>query len=70
MIPAPLSPPALVQVARAVPPAAALPRQAARGGGRLALVNQQSTPLDDHAHWRAEDLAAVFSELVADASYD
>ncbi len=51
-----------------VQPAASLPMLTLRGGGRLAIVNAQPTPLDGYATWRARDLAAFADIILAEAA--
>ena len=46
-----------------VNPAALLPQYTLRGGGKLAIVNSQSTNLDKYASWKFDDLQAVFEQL-------
>jgi NAD-dependent deacetylase len=46
-----------------VQPAASVPLATLRSGGRLAIVNQGATPLDDLAAARWTDLAAEFGHL-------
>ncbi len=49
-----------------VHPAAGIPLQTVKCGGKLAIVNAGPTPLDEWAEYRAEDLETCFAEL-ADA---
>ena len=46
-----------------VNPAALLPQYTLRGGGKLAIVNSQSTNLDKYASWKFDDLQAVFEQF-------
>ena len=46
-----------------VNPAASLPLYTLRGGGRVAIVNQQDTPLDKYADWKFADLQKCFEAL-------
>jgi NAD-dependent deacetylase len=46
-----------------VHPAAAIPRTSLQRGGRLVIVNDMRTPLDDDAVLRFWDLEEVFEEL-------
>lgn len=46
-----------------VNPAASLPLYTLRGGGRIAIVNQQDTPLDKYADWKFADLQKCFEAL-------
>jgi NAD-dependent deacetylase len=48
-----------------VNPAASLPRDTLRNGGRVIIVNNMPTPLDSLAHRRFEDLGEVFEGLTA-----
>ncbi len=47
-----------------VHPAASIPPLTLRAGGRLAIVNQGATPLDDRAFFRATDLALFASSVM------
>ena len=44
-------------------PAASMPQYTLRKGGEIVIVNDMSTPLDNMAVFRFEDLGAVFDEL-------
>ena len=46
-----------------VNPAALLPQYTLRGGGRLAIINSQSTSLDKYAEWKFDDLQETFDTL-------
>ena len=46
-----------------VNPAAALPQYTLRNGGKLAIINQQPTPLDPYASWKFDDLQSTFEQL-------
>lgn len=46
-----------------VQPAASLPLLTVRGGGRICIVNNAKTPLDDYAALRYHDLEACFHHL-------
>jgi NAD-dependent deacetylase len=48
-----------------VHPAAGLPEQTLRSGGKIVIINNQPTPLDRHAALRFPDLATVFDALSA-----
>lgn len=48
-----------------VQPAALLPVITSRQGGRVVIVNQGPTPLDDLAELRLDDLATVFAHVAA-----
>lgn len=46
-----------------VHPAAGVPVATLQAGGRIAIVNRESTPLDRHAVFRGDDLAGEFAAL-------
>ena len=46
-----------------VNPAALLPQYTIRGGGKLAIINNQPTTLDRFAQWRFANLEETFTEL-------
>jgi NAD-dependent deacetylase len=46
-----------------VQPAASLPMATYYHGGRMVIVNAQSTPLDRHARIKLDDLASTFGQL-------
>jgi NAD-dependent deacetylase len=48
-----------------VNPAASLPRYTLRTGGKVVIVNNMPTPLDQAAWLRFEDLGEVFEGLAA-----
>jgi NAD-dependent deacetylase len=48
-----------------VNPAASLPRDTLRNGGRVIIVNNMPTPLDSQAYRRFEDLGEIFEGLTA-----
>lgn len=46
-----------------VQPAASMPLHTLRNGGRIAIINDGPTPLDDRAAWRYDDLATCFRRI-------
>ncbi len=48
-----------------VNPAAMLPQYTLRGGGKLAIINNQPTALDSYAAWKFNDLQKTFEALAA-----
>jgi len=52
-----------------VHPAAGLPERTLRAGGKIVIVNDQNTPLDDRATLRFYDLQETFEKLMGDPGF-